>query len=123
MYERWMDDGRIYESENGVYSEVNPAFRALCYRRVFDTDCGTGSWDDISRYRHQNQNPFDVHLMVAGIGSVCDEGSIADMKTIVPDLNVKNYPEGNHSIHNSCRGEFVADLESIITEVQSKSKM
>ncbi|EJK75832.1 hypothetical protein THAOC_02430 [Thalassiosira oceanica] len=113
MYERWMDDGRIHETENGVYSEVNPAFRALCYRHVFDTDCGTGSWDDISGYC-----PFDVHLMVAGIGTVCDEESITDMKRILPDLRVKIYPEAGHSIHSSCRGEFVADLESIINEAE-----
>jgi len=120
MYERWMDDGRIYESENGVYSEVNPAFRALCYRRIFDTDCGTGSWNDISEFRKQNRDSFDVHLMVAGIGTVCDKGSIAETKRILPDLRTKIFPEGSHSIHNSCRKEFVADLESIITKVQRK---
>ncbi|KAL7541214.1 hypothetical protein ACHAXR_010725 [Thalassiosira sp. AJA248-18] len=117
MYNKWIDEGRIYEDTsddgNKFWSDVNPAFRALCYRTIFDSDSGTDSWSAI-------KSANNVHLMVAGVGTVCDEVSIEEMRKIIQagssTLSVKTYAQGTHSIHNSARGEFLADLCQIIKD-------
>ena len=119
MYTKWINEGRIYkEEEDGtIYSDVNPAFRALCYRTIFDSNNGEESWNTIANQLQNNgkEEALKIHLMVAGIGTVCEEESIKEMRQIIPDLSVKTYPHGTHSIHNSVRGEFMADLSVIIS--------
>lgn len=126
MYTKWIDEGRIYEDNNGkVWSDVNPAFRALCYRTIFDSDSGTTSWNAIASYLKnelEERNSTKVYLMVAGIGTVCDDQSLAEMcKLMSLDksgddsiLSMKTYEQGTHSIHNSARNDFMADLCKII---------
>ena len=131
MVQKWIDEERIYREESsGCYwSGVHPAFRALCYRTVFDSDCGTTSWDKIGarclKNKKNGEAMFDISLMVAGIGTVCDEKCIEDMRKVIEDSDattrggagrvaVKTYGQGTHSIHNSVREEFLADLEDVI---------
>lgn len=142
MYTKWIDDGRICkdrldeksekdvllkedECGGGIWSNVNPAFRALCYRTIFDSDAGTDSWSAIARHFKQKQksNSGAVYLMVAGLGTVCDEGSIEDMRRLMSGregerspLTVKVYAQATHSIHNSAQDEFMADLNQIISD-------
>lgn len=131
MVEKWIDEGRVYAisednskgKSTSVWSDVNPAFRALCYRTIFDSDCGSDAWTAISDHLLHKGNGISVHLMVAGIGTVCDDASIQDMqKSMGKLLSVKTYPKGTHSIHNSVRDEFMADLLQVIegTSVQKK---
>lgn len=123
MVEKWIGEGRVYnvEVEEGkgkgqhVWSDVNPAFRALCYRTIFDSDCGTEAWSTITNHVKRADHGIALYLMLAGIGTVCDNASIDDMnKTMGDYLSVKTYLEGTHSIHNSARNEFMADLKEVI---------
>ncbi|KAL9188244.1 hypothetical protein ACHAXT_006622 [Thalassiosira profunda] len=129
MYTKWIDEGRIREDESGVWSNVNPAFRALCYRTIFDSNSGSDAWSAIAANLKRevdcgsHVDCAKVHLMVAGIGTVCDKESVEDMRKAIPGdlLSVKTYGEGTHSIHNSARDEFLADLERIIEGSDSGS--
>ena len=121
--EKWINEGRIYQEKDGnFYSDVNPAFRALCYRKIFDSNNGEESWNTIAKHIQNGENKFNIHLMIAGIGSVCGEESINDMQRIIHNaeqgekscLSVKTYQQGTHSIHNSARDEFMSDLKAII---------
>ena len=79
MLEKWIGEGRIYEAEdNGndtkiYWSDVNPAFRALCYQTIFDSNSGTESWSAIADYLKEKdghdepKSIMSIHLMVAGI--------------------------------------------------------
>lgn len=137
MYSKWIDEGRIHKDEEAgsklnFWSDVNPAFRALCYRTVFDSDSGELSWKDIARNLQQKLDKdgdemkkcAKIYLMVAGIGTVCNEGSLEEMRKGIPCdqdgkpslLSTKLYAHGTHSIHNSAREEFMADLEQIISD-------
>lgn len=81
--------------------------------------------DDIKRLDHllHKDNHISVHLMVAGIGTVCDDASIQDMQESMGDLlSVKTYPRGTHSIHNSVRDEFMADLLQVIEGTAAQKK-
>ncbi len=115
MLEKWIREGRVHEhgSDGEYWSDVNPAFRALCYRKIFDSDSGSTCWNAIS-----NSAITKVYLMVAGIGTVCDQQSINDMVACMPSLSVKTYDEGYHSIHGSVTGEFLHDLQEIINDVK-----
>lgn len=121
MYSKWIDEGRIYPengngSDNKIWSEVNPAFRALCYQTVFDSDSGAESWSAITKNCRdiEGDTGSSIHLMVAGIGTVCDEESLQEMCRSIPSVLRKTYVQGTHSIHNSARNEFMADLQDII---------
>ena len=131
MVEKWIGEGRVYnvEVEEGnekvqrVWSDVNPAFRALCYRTIFDSDCGTEAWSTIANHVKRANHDIALYLMVAGIGTVCDDASIDDMKKTMGDcLSVKTYSEGTHSIHNSARNEFMADLKEVIEGMSVQRK-
>ena len=131
MIEKWIGEGRVYGVEvkerNGkgrrVWSDVNPAFRALCYRTIFDSDCGTEAWSTIANHVKRTDNGIGLYLMVAGIGTVCDDASIDNMKKTMGDcLSVKTYSEGTHSIHNSARNEFMADLKEVIAGLSLQKK-
>ena len=103
----------------------------MCYRRIFDTNSGTDSWNAIAANLQQQQNKdggnkdntntktndaknddddAKVHLMVAGIGTVCDESSIDNMRRAMPGLSVTRYARGTHSIHNSAREECLGKM-------------
>ena len=138
MYSKWIDEGRIYEekgdsSKYNFWSDVNPAFRALCYRHIFDSNSGTDSWSAIAKNLQQQMdsdsgiNAAKVHILVAGICSVCYEESLKDMRSNFPSdsegnashMSIKTYKQGTHSIHNSAREEFMADLDQIINSAEA----
>jgi len=119
--ERWIDDGRIRwissdddidsdstgerngNSGGGGYfhSEVNPAFRLLCYETFCDIPNGCEDvWASIATTTTNNNNTmkkerilFPCHLMVAGErkknsknpyhGTICDENSVEWMRKIM----------------------------------------
>eukprot|EP00574_Skeletonema_japonicum_P009950 CAMPEP_0201718110 /NCGR_PEP_ID=MMETSP0593-20130828/3679_1 /ASSEMBLY_ACC=CAM_ASM_000672 /TAXON_ID=267983 /ORGANISM="Skeletonema japonicum, Strain CCMP2506" /LENGTH=307 /DNA_ID=CAMNT_0048208317 /DNA_START=65 /DNA_END=988 /DNA_ORIENTATION=- len=121
MVDKWVREGRVYEygSEGQYWSDVHPAFRALCYRRIFDSNIGSTCWNTISQH-YANSNTVKVHLLVAGIGSVCEQESINEMIECMPaTLSVKTYPTGYHSLHGSVMEEFLCDLKEIIADANS----
>jgi len=124
MYSKWIQEGRIYEEKDKVWSDVNPAFRALCYLTIFDSDSGTDSWKAIATNIRQHidngkgEERTKVHLMVAGIGTVCDDASLQEMREDIPSVEEKVYEQGTHSIHNSARDEFMSDLAQIINNAR-----
>ena len=63
----------------------------------------------IANHLKRSKQGIALYLMVAGIGTVCDDASIDNMeKTMGNCVSVKTYPEGTHSIHNSARNDFMA---------------
>ncbi len=121
MLDKWVREGRVHEhgKEGQYWSDVHPAFRALCYRRIFDSDSGTNCWNAIAQH-YSNSNAAKVYLLVAGIGTVCDQESINDMIECMPTtISVKTYPNGYHSIHGSVMEEFLCDLQEIIEDAKS----
>jgi len=140
----WLRDGRIIwkEDRSGIdesntsatgggyyYSQVNPAFRLLCYEQFFNSDHGEDTWNRLNEICGSNKNDsdepqmsstegFPCHVMVAGDeGTVCDEASICNMKDIFgrsSNLILHRYPNANHSIHNSDQKIYVSDLQEII---------
>ena len=125
---KWITEGRIVINGgnfgNGgstYYSEVNPAFRLLCYEQFFITNHGETTWHQIAS---NIKFKFPCHVMVANSeGTVCDNDSIFQMQNIMnverKDLRMilHRYDYANHSIHNSERKMFMKDLEWIVRNV------
>eukprot|EP00553_Chaetoceros_curvisetus_P007982 CAMPEP_0204619590 /NCGR_PEP_ID=MMETSP0717-20131115/5909_1 /ASSEMBLY_ACC=CAM_ASM_000666 /TAXON_ID=230516 /ORGANISM="Chaetoceros curvisetus" /LENGTH=360 /DNA_ID=CAMNT_0051633617 /DNA_START=36 /DNA_END=1118 /DNA_ORIENTATION=+ len=111
------------------YSEVNPAFRLLCYEQFFVTNHGEETWTELSN-QSKDGIDFPLHVMVADKDkTVCDEKSIWDMKKIMKGeggngttscartgrfMVMHRYKGATHSIHNSASKEFLNDLRTII---------
>lgn len=115
---KWLEEGRIIRSEDKgtFYSEVNPAFRLLCYEQFFLTNHGENVWKQIA---HDTKHRFPIHVMVADKEkTVCDENSIWWMKQIMKEkgkfMVMHRYENATHSIHNSSSQKFLEDLRSII---------
>lgn len=120
--DKWIEEGRIVLKNDGVnsstyYSEVNPAFRQLCYEQFFVTNHGEKTWTAIARNKVFS---FPCHIMVASQeGTVCDNKSIWHMQQIMKETSdfrmiLHRYNKANHSIHNSSKGDFLRDLKTII---------
>ena len=113
---KWLREGRIEQKEDGsYYSQVNPAFRLLCYEQFFITDHGEKVWNELGSQNHR----FPIHIMVADKDmTVCDENSLWDMKIVMKEkekfMVMHRYKNATHSIHNSSSKEFLKDLRSII---------
>ena len=58
-----------------------------------------------------------MRILVAGKGSVCRPDNIRDMVNMVPRARVVNFPESDHSIHNSCRQDFTKAIEDVFNEL------
>mmetsp|Transcript_4314 Transcript_4314/g.6574 ORF Transcript_4314/g.6574 Transcript_4314/m.6574 type:complete len:366 (-) Transcript_4314:24-1121(-) len=114
---KWLREGRIEQKEDGsYYSQVNPAFRLLCYEQFFITDHGEKVWNELGS---QSNYRFPIHVMVADKDmTVCDENSIWDMKIVMTEkgkfMVMHRYKNATHSIHNSSSKDFLKDLRSII---------
>jgi len=131
--EKWSKEGRIRflqdnddtnKADGKWWSDVNPQFRVLCYKHIFDTNSGEEAWANIAAASSSSHNSFPCHLMVADPElTVCDENSIDDMmdkmKGASSRFKVQRYPGATHSIHNSARKAFMKDLEDVIQNVQS----
>mmetsp|Transcript_21175 Transcript_21175/g.34681 ORF Transcript_21175/g.34681 Transcript_21175/m.34681 type:complete len:320 (+) Transcript_21175:62-1021(+) len=118
MIEKWVRGGRVYEHSGEYWSDVHPAFRALCYRTIFDSNSGSTCWNAIAQH-YANSNTVKVHLLVAGIGTVCEQESIDEMIQCMPSTQIKTYPNGYHSLHGSVVEEFLCDLKEIIADAKS----
>ena len=114
---KWLREGRIEQQEDGsYYSQVNPAFRLLCYEQFFIPDHGEKVWNELGS---QSNFRFPIHVMVADKDmTVCDENSLWDMKIVMKEkekfMVMHRYKNATHSIHNSSSKEFLKDLRSII---------
>ena len=133
---KWIADGRVYKTSDsdsrennqssGYYSEVNPAFRLLCYEQFFVTNHGEDVWNKIAE---NISYPFPCHLMVAGSkGTVCDNESIWRMQKIQKEMSdfrmfLHRYTDATHSIHNSDRVNFLKDLNNIIYRAAAEVKL
>ena len=126
MSERWLDEGRIHLKDGqSYYSDVNPAFRLLCYEQFFLTSHGEDTWRTIT---NQNEPYFPCHVMVADKEyTVCDESSISQMNQIMKEKDdfrmiLHRFKTATHSIHNSVSTEFMPHLEQIIESTSATSK-
>ncbi len=127
--QKWLSEGRIVvlgnneEDEkartNRFYSQVNPAFRLLCYEQFFITSHGEDTWKDIIE---NTKYTFPCHIMVAGKeGTVCDNESIWQMQKMMKSkydmrMILHRYENATHSIHNSAKKNFLKDLNQIIRD-------
>lgn len=115
--EKWLKEGRIEKKDDGsFYSQVNPAFRLLCYEQFFITNHGEDCWKNLAK---QTEYKFPIHVMVAdSTMTVCDEESIWEMKKTMKEyerfMSMHRYKGATHSIHNSKSKEFLADINAII---------
>ena len=122
--EKWLSEGRIAGvdregSEGGYYSQVNPAFRLLCYEQFFETNHGEDTWKKLATIA--KEHGFPIHLMIADPDmTVCDEASISVMTDAMEEspalLKIHRYQGATHSIHNSVAEDFTTDLKAIIQE-------
>ena len=119
VVQKWLSEGRVEQTEGTFYSQVNPAFRLLCYETIFDTSHGEDTWKKLAAIE-QDKN-FPIHLMVSDpTMTVCFEDSISLMKNLIEDsssparLTIHRYTGATHSIHNSAAEKFTADLKDII---------
>jgi len=136
MVEGWIQDGRIYATATGgFWSDVNPAFRHLCYQHFCYTDQGEQAWNQIatssSSSSSKRTTPIPCHVMVASKDhTICRPQSIHKMQQIMNDNNnnnhhntinlmtVHHYPDATHSIHNSAHSQFISDLIQIIHQTK-----
>ena len=148
--EKWLSEGRVEPTAAGddggggssYFSQVNPAFRLLCYEQFFETNHGEDTWKKIAAAAvadEAGRNLFPIHLMIADpTMTICDEESVSIMKDAMEGtkptvatassssssshtpLTVHRYPNATHSIHNSAREEFMIDLKAIIEEARAQ---
>jgi len=137
--EKWLSEGRVEavtaSDDRGYcyYSQVNPAFRLLCYEQFFETNHGEETWKQLAAIEG---NEFPIHLMIADpTMTICDEASVSVMneamekkKTTTSSstssssslLKIHRYPGATHSIHNSLPEDFTNDLKEIIEEARKQ---
>mmetsp|Transcript_49841 Transcript_49841/g.97517 ORF Transcript_49841/g.97517 Transcript_49841/m.97517 type:complete len:167 (+) Transcript_49841:109-609(+) len=119
MIDRWVSDGRLrpdVEGDGGWWSDVSPVTRALCYEYLLCTDEGREAWRII--FGGSEGPALNVHVMVAGGGTVCEEGEIKEMARIAGGkgdrLKLHRYPGAAHSIHNSATDAFIETLVNVV---------
>lgn len=131
---KWLHEGRVQlervpgndvtgsgsGDDNGYryYSQVNPAFRLLCYEQFFITNHGETVWTELAQ---QSKYRFPIHVMVADAKmTVCDEESLWMMKRVMKEgkgnkfMALHRYEGATHSIHNSAKKAFLRDLKMIL---------
>ena len=129
--QKWLTEGRVELTHDGsYYSQVNPAFRLLCYEQFFITSHGEDTWKKLVEESIVYNIP--IHVMVADEEhTVCDEESLEFMKDTImvmeeekekkkkggKSMVLHRYQGATHSIHNSAQEDFMADLVKIITMV------
>ncbi len=118
---KWLLEGRVESNKDGggYYSQVNPAFRLLCYEQFFETSHGEATWKQLAAVE---QN-FPIHLMIGDpTMTICDDTNVSLMEDIMKKssspLIVHRYEGATHSIHNSVAESFSNDLKAIITKAQ-----
>lgn len=125
MVQRWIKEGRIYlqkssdgsSDEESFWSDVNPAFRHLCYQHFCYTDQGENCWNQIAT----NSVAMPCHVMVASKdNTICRPESIKRMERILGHnsgrMTLYEYPSATHSIHNSVHTQFISNLLSIVQQ-------
>lgn len=123
LVSKWLKEGRVYmkeyNEENHVslnyYSEVNPAFRLLCYEQFFISNHGREVFEKLAK----QEDDYPIHLFVADREmTVCSEESIWEMKKIMSAqsrfMAIHRYPGATHSMHNSATELFLNDLQAIL---------
>lgn len=119
---KWLKEGRIRIHENKkdtspkYYSEVNPAFRILCYEQFFNTYHGQEVFTQLAKQKHT----YPIYIMVADREmTVCSNESIWKMQNIMKAENrfmaIYRYQGASHSIHNSVREAFIKDILGILS--------
>ena len=127
--EPWYDPDRI-ESWKGKrirqapgqswwWSDVNPLAKTLAYKTVLASNDALEAWKELSDRASSSQGlGFPVHVWVADKSkTVCSWdgiGGITAMQTSMPSVLTKEWPGADHSIHNTSREEFVAELKKIV---------
>eukprot|EP00559_Dactyliosolen_fragilissimus_P003478 CAMPEP_0184860508 /NCGR_PEP_ID=MMETSP0580-20130426/5386_1 /TAXON_ID=1118495 /ORGANISM="Dactyliosolen fragilissimus" /LENGTH=382 /DNA_ID=CAMNT_0027357643 /DNA_START=194 /DNA_END=1342 /DNA_ORIENTATION=+ len=136
MVQKWLQEGRVSKhidtskdenthSHKYYYSQVNPAFRLLCYEQFCDNESTLEAWKSIAQNNSNIRNKDDssipfIYIMVADtLKTICDLQSIDQMEKIMKqsgqtNITIKHYPGAAHSIHNSMFDLFVNDIKNII---------
>jgi len=123
LVSKWLKEGRVYMTDKiekqqvspNYYSEVNPAFRLLCYEQFFISNHG----EEVFQKLANQEEEYPIHVFVADRKmTVCSEESIWEMKKIMNKkskfMAIHRYPGATHSIHNSANESFLKDLHAIL---------
>jgi len=112
---------RVYERAGRMWSCINPFAQYLAKQTVLNSDQGQRSLQEIAVLSNSGRANFAVHVCVAGPGergTVCSwdklPGGIRDMQSILPSLQVHQFPAAGHSIHNTELENFAKLLETLL---------
>mmetsp|Transcript_53349 Transcript_53349/g.155466 ORF Transcript_53349/g.155466 Transcript_53349/m.155466 type:complete len:368 (+) Transcript_53349:43-1146(+) len=112
---------RLFEHPTGgVWSAINPHAQHLATDTVGNRLDAYEALQHIAAARACCKGDFKVHLLVAGQGDLPEQadkflpGGIHDMCAIMPGLVVSEFPQANHSIHNTALMDLVDAVERIL---------
>ena len=97
------------------WSNINPFAAFLARKHVLANADARTAFAVIAR-----DCAFPVHLLVAGIGSACEEDGddgVKGMQATMPRLRVRRFDRAGHSIHNTAESDFLSYLRSSVFEL------
>ena len=101
----WLEHKRIIVRDNGrAWSGINPIATMLASHRVLATKEGERACETIAHGR------YPVSVWRAGQSNSVDDTSLACMRSLIPRLDVRDFPFAGHSIHNTATDEFLQEL-------------
>ncbi|CAE7671664.1 Fndc3a [Symbiodinium sp. CCMP2592] len=109
---------RVYTQPGtkGVWSCINPHAQYLARQTVLNSEQGYECWQKIAALTQSGVATFPVHVCVAGpSGTVCKwealPGGLHDMGSVLPALQLHEFPTADHSIHNTALQSLADFLE------------
>jgi len=101
-----------------VWSAINPHAQWLARRTILSHQDGYEALQNIAAFTCKHRN-FPVHVLVAGQkGTVCDwgatPGGIRDMESLLPEIQVTEFPKSGHTIHRDELMAFVDLIEQLV---------
>ena len=108
-------------------ADLNPLAQRLARTFVLASDDGHNAWSALAARSKAGQPLPEMHVWYADVGprgTVCaieGQGSIEEMKEVLPAANVRFFPKAGHSIHNSDRAAFMGALRDVIDGAARRS--
>jgi pimeloyl-ACP methyl ester carboxylesterase len=109
--------------ERGWWSDINPAAQRLARQQVLASTDGAEAWAALGQAAAPPGPGLHLRLglwVADSPGTVCSwdaEGGIHAMERQVHGCKALLFEGSTHSIHNSCRKQFVAELKAVVDKV------
>ena len=113
--DRWRGSRLWCRADGMWWSSINPFAAFLARKHVLASADGRTAFAVIAR-----DCTFAVHLLVAGVGSACEENDdegVKGMQAAMPRLRVRRFDRAGHSIHNTAESDFLCYLRSSVFEM------